>query len=65
MDEVSASFTQETYAQYVNLGDNLEITRLQDDADICKEVLQNKQAENDTTNEENSADTTTVIPPKK
>ena len=38
-DEVPTSFTQETYAQYVNLNDNLEITGLQDDADICKEVL--------------------------
>ena len=43
LDEVPASFTQETYAEYVNLDDNLEITCLQDDADICEEVLQNKQ----------------------
>ena len=44
-DEVPASFAQETYAQYVDLDDNFETTGLQDDADICKEVLQNKQAE--------------------
>ena len=64
LEEVPALFTQVTYAQYVNLDDNLEITGLQDDANICKEVLQNKQAENDTTNEENFADATTVISPK-
>ena len=64
LDEVPASFTQDTYAQCVNLDDNLEITGLQDDADICKEVLLNKQADNDATNEENSADATIVILPK-
>ena len=64
MDEVPASFSQEICAQYVDLDDVLEITGLQDDADICKEVLQNKQAVNDTTNKENSADATTVILPK-
>ena len=41
-DEVSASFIQEAYAQYVNLDNNLEITGLQDDVDICDKVLQNK-----------------------
>ena len=64
LDDIPASFSKETYAQYVNLDDNREITGLQDDADNCKEVLQNKKAENDTTNEENSADATTVIPSK-
>ena len=57
LDKVPTLFTQETYAQYVNRDDNLEITGLQDDANIYKEVLQNKQAENNTTNEGNSADT--------
>ena len=50
-DEVPASFTQETFAQYVNFDDNLEITGLQNDADISEAVLQNKQVENNDSNE--------------
>ena len=38
-DEVPALFIQETYTQYINLNDNLEITGIQDVANICKKVL--------------------------
>ena len=40
------------------------MTGVQDDADICEEVLQNKQVETDDDNEESSADATAVTPPK-
>ena len=50
-DEVTSLFTQETYTQYVNLDDGLKVTGVQDDTDICAEVLQNKQVETDDVNE--------------
>ena len=40
------------------------MTGVQDDADICEEVLQNKQVEADDVNKESSADATAVTPPK-
>ena len=63
-DEIPTSFTQETYTQFVSLDDDLEVTGVQDDGDICEEVLQNKQVETDDDNEESSADATAVTPPK-
>ena len=44
-----------THIQYVNFNDCLEVTGVQDDADICEEVLQNKQVEKDDVNEETTA----------
>ena len=60
-DEVPPSLTQETYTQYVSLDDDLEVTGVQDDADICEEA---KQVEADDVNEESSDDATAVTPPK-
>ena len=40
------------------------MTGVQDDADICEEVLQHKQVETDDVNEESSADATAVTPTK-
>ena len=55
---------QETYTQYVNLDDGLEVTGVQDDTDICAEVLHNKQVETDDVNEESPVDATALTPPK-
>ena len=63
-DEVPPSFTEETYTQYVNLDDGLEVTGVQDDADICAEVLHNKQVETDDVNEESPVNATALTPPK-
>ena len=62
--EVPPSFMQETYTQYVNLDDGLEVTGVQDDTDICAEVLHNKQVETDDVNEESPVDATALTPPK-
>ena len=64
-DEVPPSFTQETYTQYVNLDDGLEVTGVQDDTVICAEVLHNKQVETDDVNEESPDDATALTEPKK
>ena len=55
---------QETYTQYVNLDDGLEVTGVQDDTDICAEVLHNKQVETDDVNEESPVDATALTTPK-
>ena len=62
--KVPPSFTQETYTQYVNLDDGLEVTGVQDDSDICAEVLHNKQVETDDVNEESPVHATALTPPK-
>ena len=38
-DEVPPSFMRETYMQYVNFDDGLEVTGVQDDTDICAGVF--------------------------
>ena len=63
-DEVPPSCMQETYTQYVNLDDGLEVTGVQDDTDICAEVLHIKQVETDDVNEESPVDATAFTPPK-
>ena len=63
-DEIPPSFMHEMYTQYVSLDDDLEVTGVQDDADICEEVLQHNQVETDDVNEKCSAGATAVTPPK-
>ena len=64
VDEVPILFIQETYTQYVHFDDGLEATNVQNDADICAKVLQNKLVETNNVNEESPIDATTLTPPK-
>ena len=64
-DEIPLGFTKETYSQYVNVDEHVEVACVQDDADICEEILQSKQQQqkDDDINREDVADTITLTPP--